>query len=76
MVEKRNGEIRALGGEVQEAQENVRLSATQTSKLTSELNEYKNRLGVNSQEFDSYKIRIQKLMSENTSLGEEVRVSQ
>lgn len=33
LVEKRNSEIRALGGEVQEAQENIRLSAAQSSKL-------------------------------------------
>jgi chromosome segregation ATPase len=76
LVEKRNSEIRALGGEVQEAQENLRLSAAQTSKLTSEINEYKNRLGSTSQESENYKQRIQKLLAENSSLGEEVRNSQ
>jgi hypothetical protein len=34
LVEKRNNEIRALGGEVQDAQENIRLSAAQATKLT------------------------------------------
>ena len=43
LVEKRNTEIRALGGEVQEAQENVRLSSQQTSKLTHELNSFRQR---------------------------------
>ena len=76
MVEKRNAEIRALGGEVQEAQENLRLSAAQTSKMNSELNEFKGRLGQTSQESEAYKIRIQKLIAENSSLGDEVRNSQ
>lgn len=34
LVEKRNSEIRALGGEVQEAQETVRLSAQQASRMS------------------------------------------
>jgi uncharacterized coiled-coil DUF342 family protein len=49
LVEKRNSEIRALGGEVQEAQENIRLSAAQASKLNAELNEYRNRFGQSTQ---------------------------
>ena len=50
LVEKRNSEIRALGGEVQEAQEAVRLSAQQASRLSGEVNDYKNRLGSTTQE--------------------------
>jgi len=34
LSEKRANEIRALGGEVQEAQEKIRLSAAQGSRLT------------------------------------------
>lgn len=34
LVEKRNSEIKALGGEVQEHQEKLRLSSDQTRKLT------------------------------------------
>jgi chromosome segregation ATPase len=49
IVEKKNIEIRSLGGEVQEAQENLRLSAAQASKMGAELNEYRNRLGATSQ---------------------------
>jgi chromosome segregation ATPase len=76
LVEKRNAEIRALGGEVQEAQENLRLSAQQTNKLTTELTEFRSRLGTTTQESEAYKQRIQKLLAENTSLGEEVRDAQ
>jgi chromosome segregation ATPase len=76
LVEKRNNEIRALGGEVQDAQENLRLSAAQTSKMSAEINEIKNRLGITTQESDTYKQRIQKLLSENSNLNEEVRSAQ
>jgi hypothetical protein len=41
-----------------------------------ELNEIRNRLGSNSQESESYKQRIQKLLAENNSLGDEVRTAQ
>lgn len=70
LVEKRNSEIRALGGEVQEAQENMRLSAAQTSKLTAELNDFKSRLGQSNQESETYKQRLQKLLGENNALNE------
>ena len=76
LVEKRNSEIRALGGEVQEAQEAIRLSAQQASRLSGEVNEYKNRLGTTTQEQEAYKQKIQKLLSENQGLGEEVRSAQ
>lgn len=46
------------------------------SKLNAELNEYKNRIAANNQESDTYRQRIQKLVSENSSLGEEVRSAQ
>ena len=70
LVEKRNNEIRALGGEVQEYQENLRLSAAQATKLSNELNEYRSRYGQTTQQVDTYKQRIQKLTGENTALGE------
>ena len=76
IIEKKNNEIRALGGEVQEAQENIRLSAAQASKLTNELNEYRSRFGQSTQELDTYKQRIQKLLGENAALGDEVRSAQ
>ena len=40
------------------------------------MNDLKSRLGATTQEVDSYKIRIQKLLGENTSLGDEVRSAQ
>lgn len=43
VIERKNNEIRALGGEIQGAQENLRLSAAQTSKLSQELQDYKNK---------------------------------
>ena len=76
LVEKRNNEIRALGGEVQEAQETMRLSAQQASRLTSELSEFKGRLGQTTQDSEGYKLKIQKLLAENSGLGEEMRDAQ
>jgi len=61
---------------VRTAQENLRLSANQISKLNSELNDYKNRVSVNNQESETYKLKIQKLMAENSSMGDEVRTAQ
>jgi hypothetical protein len=34
VIERKNNEIRALGGEIQDAQENLRLSAAQQSKIS------------------------------------------
>jgi len=52
------------------------LSAAQGSRLSSELNDYKNKLGSTTQESETYKLRIQKLLAENTSINEEVRTAQ
>ena len=76
MIERKNNEIRALGGEIQEAQENIRLSNAQQSKLANELNQYKSQLQVGNQESETYRQKIQKLMAENNSLGDEVRDAQ
>ena len=65
-----------LGDEVRNAQENLRLSANQISKLNTELADYRNRVEVNTEESETYKKRIQKLSLENTSLGDEVRNAQ
>ena len=66
-------ENQSLGEEVRNAQENLRLSANQIAKLNGELNEYKSR---NNQESETYKQKIQKLLAENTSLGDEMRNAQ
>jgi len=76
VIEKKNSEIRALGGEVQNHQESLRLSSAQNSKLNQELNDFRNRMGATVQETETFKQRIQKLLSENTSLGDEVRTAQ
>ena len=65
-----------MGDEVRTAQENLRLSANQQAKLTKELNEYRSQIERNNSESDTYRIKIQKLMSENTSLNEEVSMAQ
>ena len=47
----------------------MRLSSANQNKLTKELNDYKMRIGDNNKESETYKIKIQKLLSENTSLN-------
>lgn len=54
----------------------MRLSAAQGSKLNAELNDLRNKHGSVSQESEAYKLRIQKLLAENSSMGEEVRSAQ
>ncbi len=41
-----------------------------------ELNQIKNRLNSTTQESESYKQRIQKLLAENNSLGDEMKSAQ
>ncbi len=50
VIERKNNEIRALGGEVQEAQENIRLSSAQQSKLSMELNQFRSQVEITNQE--------------------------
>ena len=66
-------ENQSLGEEIRGAQENLRLSANTIAKLNNEINDYKGRLTQNNQESETYRQKIQKLMQENTSLGDEVR---
>lgn len=76
VIERKNNEIRALGGEVQEAQENLRLSSLQTNKLQMELSQFRTQVESNNSESETYRQRIQKLISENSSLGEEMQTAQ
>lgn len=76
VIEKKNSQIRALGGQISEAQENLRLSTQQQNRLSNELNDYRSRLDIGNQESETYKQRIQKLLSENNTLGEEARTAQ
>ena len=68
-IQKLLSENTSLGEEVRGAQENLRLSSAQQSKLNAELNEYKSKITANNQESETYRLKIQKLMSENNSLG-------
>ena len=72
-IQKLTGENTSLGDEVRTAQENLRLSANQMQKLNMEINEYQTRITTNNQESETFRHKIQKLMSENTNLGDEVR---
>lgn len=65
-----------LGEEVKVAQESLRLSSATQAKLARELNEYKSKISENNQESETYRIKIQKLMAENSALGDEVRGAQ
>lgn len=62
-IQKMSGENVSLNEEVRNAQENLRLSANTQARLNKELQEYKMRIDANNQESDTYRIRIQKLMS-------------
>jgi chromosome segregation ATPase len=76
VVEKKNSEIRALGGQFEEVQENLRLSTTQQGRMNQELNDIRSKYELNYQESETYKQRIQKLHMENTTLGDEMRTAQ
>lgn len=62
-MNKLAGENVSLSEEVKGAQESLRLSSQQNSKMTKELNDYKERINVNNQESETYRIKIQKLMT-------------
>ena len=44
--------------------------------MNNELNDYRSKYGQSTQELDTYKQRIQKLMGENAALGDEMRTAQ
>ena len=58
------------------AQETLRLSSATQAKLNAKLNQYRDQITSNNKESETYRLKIQKLMSENTSLSEEVRGAQ
>jgi hypothetical protein len=55
---------------MQNAQENLRLSANQNQKIMQELQEYRRVIEQNDQENQQFKQRIQKLLGENSALGD------
>ena len=56
--------------EMRQAQENLRLSANQNTKMIKEISEYKKIIDQNNSENERIKQRMDKLISENTHLGE------
>lgn len=69
-MNKLQSENIGLNQEVQEAQQNLRLSANTQTKLKRELNEFKTQMEANNRQSETYRQKIQKLMSENTSLSD------
>ena len=65
-----------MENEMRNVQENLRVSTSQNQKIARQLNEYRERLTNNDQEADLLKKKIQKLLQENSGLGEEVRNAQ
>jgi len=54
----------------------LRLSTTQNQRIVQELNEYKLRIANNDEENRAIKVKIQRLMSENSALGNDVQAAQ
>jgi len=52
------------------------LSANQNAKMMKEITDYKQRIESNDRENEQLKGKINKLVSENTGLGEEVKAAQ
>ena len=49
IIEKKNNEIRELGGQVQDFEGNLRLSTQNAQKLAKELDDYRNKYGNSTQ---------------------------
>ena len=58
------------------AQDNLRLSANQNAKMVKEINQYKQKIDQNNQENQAMKTKMNKILAENSNLGEEVRGAQ
>ncbi len=66
----------SMEDEVRNAQDNLRLSANQMQKLSMQVAEYQMRIEGNNRENEKLKGLINKLHSENSQLGDEVRNAQ
>lgn len=62
--------------EMRNAQENLRLSANQNAKMARDIAEYKKLIDQNNSENERIKGRMDKLVSENASLGDELSGAQ
>jgi regulator of replication initiation timing len=72
-IQKLLSENASLGDEARNAQENLRLSSATMAKLKAELDDYRNKISVNDDENNKIKMKMQKLLNENSALGSEVR---
>jgi len=68
-LEKLINENSFLNDEVRNAQDTIRLSNAQQSKVVQEVNELKHNIQVRDQENETLKQKLQKIFAENTSLG-------
>lgn len=75
-IQKLMSENSSLSGEVGNAQEALRLSSATQAKLQRELQDLRGHIDSNNQDSETYRIKIQKLVSENTVLGDQVRGAQ
>jgi chromosome segregation ATPase len=75
-ITKLVNENTSMEGEIQSTQENLRISTNQNQKIMQELQQYKKLIEQNDQESQQNKMKIQKLLGENSALGEEVRGTQ
>lgn len=69
-IQKLMSENSSLSGEVGNAQEALRLSSATQAKLQRELQDLRGHIDSNNQDSETYRIKIQKLVSENTVLGD------
>ena len=66
----------SMEDEMRQAQENLRLSANQNAKMMKEIVDYKKMIDQNNSENDKIKQRMEKLISENSNLGDELSSAQ
>lgn len=69
-IQRLMGENKGLHGEMQEAQQNLRLSAQQNQKITRQLTQFRDKISTNDQESEALKKKIQKLLQQNSGLAE------
>ena len=65
-----------LDTEIRSTQENLRLSTNQNQRISQELNDYKGRIQSNDEENTVLKGKIQKLLSQNSVLGQDMQSAQ
>jgi len=69
-IKKLVNENYSIEEEMRQAQDNLRLSANQNAKMVKEINDYKQRIEQNNQENEAMKLKMNKLLAENSNLSE------